>query len=137
MPDREIREVLGLMNWLLALPPVEEIMFRQDLGKLREEMGMPNLSTYDRLVWEEGLAKGVIEGRNQGLLEGRLSGLQDTLIELVEHRFGPSGHLLRERMESIQDETELRRLARCILSASCLEDFSNQLPPGDIPSPAS
>jgi hypothetical protein len=103
-------------------------------------MGMPNLSTYDRLVWEEGvveglakgvvegLAKGVIEGRNQGLLEGRLSGLQDTLIELVEHRFGPSGHLLRERMESIQDETELRRLARCILSASCLEDFSNQLP---------
>ncbi len=120
MPDREIRKVLRLMHWLLALPPAEELTFRQDLGRLGKEMRMPNLSTYDRLVWEEGR----VEGRQ----EGRLLGLQSTLGEQVVHRFGPEGFLLRERIESIQDEAKLRSLARTIVSTTSLEDFSQQMP---------
>jgi len=121
MPEGEIRQVLRLMHWLLALPPVEEIRFRQDLGRLQEEMGMPNLSTYDRLVWEEGQV--------EGLAKGRVSGLQEALMDLSELRFGSTALRLRERIEGIQDQAELRRLTRGILSAASLDEFTEQLPP--------
>jgi predicted transposase YdaD len=85
---------------------------------------MPNMSNYDRVVWEEGQIDGLAKGR----VEGRVEGLQDTLMELAEHRFGPGALLLRERIEAIQNEAELRSLARSILSVSSLADFSQQLP---------
>ncbi len=119
MPDREIRQVLRLIHWLLALPAAEEISFRQDLGRLGKEIRMPNMSNYDRVVWEEG--------QIEGLAKGRVEGLQDTLVELVEYRFGPAALLLRERIEAVRNEAELRRLARSILSVSSLAEFSQQL----------
>ena len=96
---------------------------------------MPNMSNYDRVVWEEGqieglakgLAKGRVEGQNQGRQEGRISGLQDTLVEQAEYRFGAAALLLRERIEAIRNEAELRKLARSILSVSSLAEFSQQL----------
>ncbi len=91
---------------------------------------MPNLSTYDQLVWKEGLAQGRVEGQVEGLAKGRVSALQEALMDLSELRFGPSALLLRQRIKGIQDQTELRRLTRCIVSASSVEDFVNQLPPG-------
>jgi len=80
---------------------------------------MPNMSNYDRVVWEEG--------QIEGLAKGRVEGLQDTLVELVEYRFGPAALLLRERIEAVRNEAELRRLARSILSVSSLAEFSQQL----------
>ncbi len=85
---------------------------------------MPNLSTYDQLVWKEGLERGRVEGR----VEGRVSGLQEALMDLAELRFGPSALGLRERIEGIQDQAELRRLTRSILSSASLDEFTEQLP---------
>jgi hypothetical protein len=125
MPDRDIREVLRLIHWLLALPPAEEVSFRQDLQRLDEETHMPNLSTYDRLVWEEGR------------VEGYRVGLHSMLLDLVTHRFGPPGVLLRDKIQAVQDEVELQRLARSILTTASIEEFSLRLntrppsPPGN------
>lgn len=89
---------------------------------------MPNMSNYDRVVWEEGEVEGLAKGLAEGRTEGRVSGLQEALMELATHRFGPSGILLRDRIEAVHDEVELRTLTRSILSASGLEDFAQQLP---------
>ncbi len=102
--------------WLLALSTEEELSFRQDLKRIHEEMHMPNLSPYDRIVWEEG--------RDQG----RLAALQDVLIEQTALRFGPKGVLLQSRIQAMQDEAQLRHLARSVLTAASLEEFAGTVP---------
>lgn len=123
VPGQEIHEVLRLIHWLLALSVEEEQSFRQDLRKLQEEMRMPNLSPYDRIVWEEGRVEGRVEGRH----EGRLAALQEMLMDQIALRFGPPGVDLRMRVEAVQDEGELRKLARLAVSAASLEEFSGAI----------
>lgn len=98
----------------------EELSFRQDLKRIQEGMHMPNLSPYDRIVWEEGR----VEGRDQG----RLAALQDVLIEQTALRFGPRGVLLQSRIQAMQDEAQLRHLARSVLTATSLEEFAGTVP---------
>ncbi len=123
VPEQEIREVLRLIHWLLALSAEEEQSFRQDLRRLQEKLRMPNLSPYDRIVWEEGRVEGRVEGRH----EGRLTALREMLMEHLSIRFGPLGIDLQSRIEAIQDEKELQRLARWVISAPSLEEFSRAI----------
>lgn len=47
------------MNWRLELPEDEEFIFREELGRLQQEIRMRYISAYDRLVRAEGLEEGL------------------------------------------------------------------------------
>jgi hypothetical protein len=72
-------------------------------------------SNYERIVWEEG--------RDEGRSEGRLIAGGELLLEQIHERFGGCGESLRQRVESIQDETRIRQLARAILTVPTLSEF--------------
>lgn len=76
-------------------------------------------STYERIVWEEGL--------EQGRGEGRHTAAQELLMELLLERFGPCSEGLRTRIGAVRDEVRLRALARSILSVSSLPEFEARI----------
>jgi len=88
-------------------------------------------SNYERIVWEEGRDEGRLEGRSEGRLEGldqgrhegRLIAGRELLLEQIHERFGGCDEALRQRVESIQDETRIRQLARAILTVPTLSEF--------------
>ena len=137
--DLEIRELMRLVHWLLALPDEEELEFRKDVRHMEASMETKRRSTYERIVLEEGLVQGRLEGRLEGRSEGRLEGLdqgrhegrhegrliagRELLLEQIHERFGDCGDALRQRVEAIEDETRIRQLARAILTVPTLREF--------------
>ncbi len=135
----EVAEVLRLMNWLLALPAEEEVIFREELGRLQRETRMPYISTYDRLVRAEGLEEGLLlgrqegreegrekgreEGREEGVRKGRRLALLETIAEALVERFGASSVAIRPRLEAVEDEAVLRQLVKRVWTAGSLAEF--------------
>ncbi len=129
--ELEVREVMRLIHWLLALPEAEELRFRKEVKEMEANMQTKRRSTYERIVWEEGLVQGRDEGRLEGRLEGRMEGrhtaAQDLVLDLVSERFGPCSEALRARVGAIRDESRLRQLARATLTVSTLPEFEARL----------
>ncbi len=73
---------------------------------------MPYISTYDRLVREEGRQ------------EGQIAALREVLVEGLTQRFGPPSETLRARIEGVRDEAQLRRMVRAAFAATSLESFA-------------
>lgn len=76
-------------------------------------------STYERIVWEEGLEAGREQGRH--------AAARDLLLDLVSDRFGPCGDAVRARVDAIHNEARLRALARAVFTISTLAEFESQL----------
>ena len=127
MGDAEIREVMRLVHWLLALPEEEELEFRKDVKHMEASMQTKRRSTYERIVWEEGRDEGRVEGRNEGRNEGRLVAGRELLLDQLNEKFGSGSDRIRGRVEAIADETRLRQLARAILTVSTLQEFESLL----------
>jgi flagellar biosynthesis/type III secretory pathway protein FliH len=127
------------MNWLLALPAEEEVVFREELGRLQRETRMPYISTYDRLVRAEGLEEGLLLGRQEGRQEGREEGreegvrkgrrlaLLETISEALLERFGASSLAIRPRLEAVEDEAVLRQLVKRVWTAGSMAEFEAEL----------
>jgi hypothetical protein len=119
MNDLEIREVMRLVHWLLALPEDEELSFRKDVRAMEATMQVKRRSTYERIVWEEGL--------QQGQAQGRHAAARDLLVDLVSDRFGSCGDTLRARLDAIRDESRLRALVRAVHTTTTLAEFEDRI----------
>jgi hypothetical protein len=127
MGEVEVREVMRLIHWLLALPDEEELGLRNDVKQMEASMQTKRRSNYERIVWEEGLEEGREQGLKRGLEQGRHAAVRELLLDQVAERFGPCSEGLRTRVQSIQDEAQLRQLGRAILKAATLADFEAQV----------
>ena len=123
----EVAEVLRLMNWLLALPVEEEVIFREELGRLQKDTSMRYISTYDRLVRAEALEEGLQKGRLEGRLEGRLTLLRETISEALRERFGVVPESAHSRLEAVADEVVLRRLAKRAWTVGSVAEFEAEM----------
>ena len=115
------------MNWLLALPVEEEVIFREDLGRLQKETSMRYISTYDRLVRAEALEEGLLMGLQKGRQEGRLTLLRETVAEAVRERFGVVSESAHSRLEALADEEVLRRLAKRVWTVGSVAEFEAEM----------
>jgi hypothetical protein len=123
----EVAEVLRLMNWLLALPVDEEVIFREELGRLQKDTSMRYISTYDRLVRAEALEEGLQKGLQKGRQEGRLTLLRETIVEALRERFGVVSESVHPRLEAVADEVVLRRLAKRVWTVGTLAEFEAEM----------
>ena len=127
MTEVEVREVMRLIHWLLALPEEEELGFREDLNDMEASRQTKRRSTYERIVWEEGVERGLAQGRDEGRLEGQLEGrhsaARELLLDLIRVRFGTCTPAVRNRVEAIEDEARLRKLALAVVTVSSLSEF--------------
>jgi flagellar biosynthesis/type III secretory pathway protein FliH len=139
MAEIEVREVMRLIHWLLALPKEEEVGFRKDVKEMEATMQTIRRSTYEQIVWEEGVEKGIETGLEQGLKrglevgrqEGRHEAAQELLLELIEERFGELEESMRRRIVEIRDEVRLRQLARAVFQKTSLDAFQTLLESSD------
>jgi hypothetical protein len=114
--EKEILELLRLIDWLLVLPEGLEIAFREELTTFEREKTTPHITSFERLSREEGLQQGMQRGR------------QEAILDLLGLRFGDVPVPVVERVKALQEEVVLRRLLREAALLPSLEAFVAQLP---------
>ncbi|NET61430.1 MAG: hypothetical protein F6K47_36490 [Symploca sp. SIO2E6] len=68
-----------LIDWLIALPELEEERLWQEIQTLEENKNMPYVTSVERI----GIKKGRLEGEQKGRLESK----QQDIVRILEFRF--------------------------------------------------
>jgi hypothetical protein len=104
----DILELYRLIDWLMRLPEDLEKEFRRELHDYEQERVMPYVTSIERL----------------GRQEGRIQALQETILDVLEARFGAVPYRLREQIQALQDEAALKRFHRQAVQVGGLEEFT-------------
>ncbi|MFM8360405.1 MAG: transposase [Verrucomicrobiota bacterium] len=121
----EILRLMRFLDWLLTLPEPEKLVFRGELTQFEKEKAMPYVTSYEQLSREEGLQQGLLQGREQGL-----KALRETILDLLEIRFGGMSGDLRQAVMTETDPARLRALHRRAATAAGLDDFAREVAGG-------
>lgn len=106
---QDVLELYRLIDWMVSLPPAQEIHFVEASEQLEKEREMPFVLTAER-VWER-------RGREQGRQEGELALLRRQLVR----RFGPLPQWAEARIDQAASGDVLDWADR-VLDAATLED---------------
>ncbi|MCI0394624.1 MAG: DUF4351 domain-containing protein [Chloroflexi bacterium] len=118
-PDLERRSLLLSLVALLA----GRYFDRETIRRLfRQELEMIRTNTFIDEWLEDAEQKGVEKGRREGHQEGRQEGQWESLVRLLEHRFGSVPAELILRTKDLKAE-ELVRLFDLALEASSLAEI--------------
>ena len=119
----DVLALLRFIDWMLALPEDLEQGFRDTLEQYEEEFKMPYVTSYERLAREEGRQ----EGREEGRQEGCRQTLRESVLEILESRFGVLPSELIATVHGIDNPERLRRLRRAALAVATLDQFREEL----------
>jgi predicted transposase YdaD len=123
----EIIDLVAVMDWLLALPQEKEELYRREIEEIELEKDMRYVTSMERLAkkegFEEGVQKGVEEGMEKGMKRGREEGmekgmekaLRESLLDVVDARFGAVPAAVRERIQNMEDLSQLQKLLKLAL----------------------
>jgi len=135
--------LVTFMDWILDLPEDlddrfwNEVKVEEELEPMRymtrmeeraEERGMQEgkalgVEEGKALGVEEGKALGVEEGKALGLLVGKAAGMRDSLLFLLEGKFGAVPADVRERIDRIEDTGRLAALIGRVLDVKSLKEM--------------
>ena len=111
-----------------------EVAFCRELREYEQKKRMPYITSIERIGLERGLERGLEKGLEKGVEKGRQAALQENIMEILEARFGVVPYPWRERLQTRNDESELKRLLRHAAVTPDLDDFQTHfLPPGRAP----
>jgi len=71
----------------------------------------------------EGFQQGIQEGKIEGVIEGR----QESLIKILEIRFGEIEESLKERIKSIREVEKLNSLLASAIKVKDLQEFKEEI----------
>ena len=87
---------------------------------LEETEGVMEIVT----TWmKEGIRKGRQEGRREGIEEGELKALSDSVVEILEARFGRIPAAVKKKLKAIENRKQLKLLLREAATATNLPEF--------------
>jgi len=84
-------------------------------------------SPFYREILEEGRARGLREGMERGLERGQMESLRESVLEVLEVRFGLVPPDVEEMVRSVRGRKLLEGLLRKTASVESLGAFSEQL----------
>jgi hypothetical protein len=120
-----------LIDWLMPLPDDLKIQFRNQLQQRLPDKTMPHITLFEELALKEGLEKGIQKGLEKGLIEGLEKGIVQTareaILDVLDTRFGQVPDSLRERVNAIGGERNLKDLHRRAILTPSLEAFQAAL----------
>jgi hypothetical protein len=116
----DVRQLFRLIDWLLDLPPEFQHEFRDEIEKWEEERRMPYVTSIERLAKEEGIA--------QGIEEGRLVATRESVVAVLEAKFGAAGKRIGAKLSKITDLQQLRELLQSASKAETLAEVRHLLP---------
>ena len=124
----EIRQLLRLIDWVMDLPEEMEEQVQEEMVRFGEEKNMPYVTSFERLGFKRGEAKGKAEGKAEGeakgKAEGEAKGKADALLHVLERRFARGVPTDLEAF--IRATTDLERLDRWLdqsIEAGSLDEF--------------
>jgi hypothetical protein len=117
---QDILELFRLIDWMMALPEVQQTTFQQEIQRFEEENRMPYVTSIER----SALARGREEGREEGVLQNA----REDVIEVLQVRFETVPESLVEAVNQISDATVLKQLLRQAITIATRDDFQSLLP---------
>jgi len=142
-PPSDVHLLHRLIDWLIPLPDDLKIQFRKQLQQRLPKKTMAHITLFEELALKEGLEKGIQKGIQKGLVEGRQKGRQEGLVEglekgivqtaresildVLDTRFGQVPASVRERINALCSEPTLKDLLRRAVRASSLDEFQAAL----------
>jgi hypothetical protein len=122
----DILEIYRLIDWFMTLPTALMVAFRSELAEYEESKSMAYVTSNERMARQEGLQAGLQEGRQ----EGRQQAKRESLLRVLEARFGEVPYTLRERVGAVEDDALLSQWLTHAATAPSLEAFLARLGQG-------
>jgi hypothetical protein len=115
----QIRQLMRVLDWMLALPPELDNSFRAEVHRFEEARHMPFVTSFERLAREEGRQ----EGRQEGVAEG----FQRAVLKLLELKFKKVGPKQARKIRSVHEVEQLQALLQAANEAETLEEALQSL----------
>jgi len=138
LDSRERADFLAKVLTILGLRPMlkEEVLsFVKEVGRmpitvrLEKELveNFPVIGDLVKKGIQEGLQEGIQQGLQQGIQRGIQRGKQESLIRILEARFGEIEESLGERIKGIEEIEKLEELLISAIRANDLEEFKKEI----------
>ena len=111
----EIPKLIRLIDWLMPLPDALKIQFRNQLQQRLPDTAMPHITLFEELALKEGLEKGIVQNA------------REAIIDVLDTRFGEVPDAVREQVNAIGSERNLKDLHRRAILTPSLEEFQSAL----------
>jgi thymidylate kinase len=103
----------------MPLPDGLKIQFRTQLQQRLPDKIMPHITLFEELALKEGL--------KEGLEKGILQTAREAILDVLDTRFGEVPDSVRERVNAICGERNLKDLHRRAILTPSLEEFQATL----------
>lgn len=110
-----VRGLLGLLDYLMGLPPALELAYEQQVLEWIAMPETPLISGIERHLMERG--------RREGLTEGSVGATRQALLQVVQARFHHAPRSLENQLNQVTDLARLQALLREAAVANSLEEF--------------
>ena len=107
----EVRELFRIIDWMMTLPKDMDSKFRQEIRRFEEENKMLYVTSIERLAREEGIIE-----------KGR-----EDVIDVLQIRFGEIPNELVDKINQIEDVTQLKRLLNRAVTSNSLSEFQQAI----------
>ena len=121
--EKEIRELLRFIDWVMTLPPELELQLWTDIEQYEKEMTMPYVTTFERLARQEGK----IEGKVEGKVEGAIEQTQKLLLKVLDTRFKAVPDSIPFLLKNVTDVNVLQQLFDSAMTMPTLAGFEQRL----------
>lgn len=118
-----IIDLFRFIDWIMTLPDELGKQFLEEMTRFEEEKKMPYVTSVERI----GIEKGLLQGRQEGRQEGRQAGLRESILRVLEVRFGPVSSRVRLLLEQVADVDKLLKLNERAVLTPTLADFEQGL----------
>ncbi len=110
----EVLELFRLIQWMMVLPKPLAITFKQEFKRIQEEGQVPYITDIE--------------------LDGMVKANRESIVAVLESRFGTVSPEVSEHLEAIEDINVLKKLIRQSAVISSVEEFQlrlNEIPPSE------
>jgi predicted transposase YdaD len=111
----------------MPLPEDHKIRFRKQLQQRLPDKTMPHITLFEELALKEGLEKGLEKGLVEGRQEGLIQNAREAIIDVLDTRFGQVPDSVREQVNTLCGERNLKDLHRRAILTPSLEEFQATL----------
>ena len=126
----KLKERLSLMMEERKMPlTITQEMIQQDpFYKKGLEKGIKQgLEKGIKQGLEKGIKQGLEKGIKQGLKKGKILALQESVLRLIDRKFGQIPEELREKILNLTDERELNTLFDTVLNTNSIQELIETL----------
>jgi hypothetical protein len=110
----QVLELFRLIQWMMVLPQSLEANFKQEFTRILEEGRVPFYTDFE--------------------IDGMVKNARESIVAVLESRFGTVSPEVSERLEAIEDINVLKKLIRQSAVISSVEQFQlrlNEIPPSE------